>query len=388
MSAASSGLRCSPVRRTLALIAPLVVTLLLATATSLTALPRFSLLTGTRCSACHFNPQGSGLRTDLGWSTMNRVGLFDPDSIGLGFLSPGETNSFWDGLMTLGFDVRMQVAKLGRPPNDRRRFIPMQVAPSIALAPFEGLTIYGTYNAGPTRYPGQTSFDAAVQYQPDVTLPTLKVGYIQPSIGLRHDDHTNFIRRDAALGRVIIPPNYNELGGELDYEGLNWATINVGAFSGHNLALADISVDATSPSLTGRIVLLPQLLDEGINGMAGGSILLNGDFRMINAFAGFGLADKASIYGEGMYRTNGDGQITRNLMIQGSYELAQWLSVNWRYEWALSENVFTGPFYADAFVIGTEFFLLPGLEIRPEYRYFKSDSYMLAQYTLQLHAFY
>src|SRR5687768_5440363 len=40
------------------------------------ALPRFSLVSGTRCSACHFTPHGGGIRTELGWSMMNEVGAF------------------------------------------------------------------------------------------------------------------------------------------------------------------------------------------------------------------------------------------------------------------------------------------------------------------------
>src|SRR5687768_14808585 len=40
------------------------------------AIPRFSLISGTRCSACHFNPQGGGLRTELGWESMNEVGAW------------------------------------------------------------------------------------------------------------------------------------------------------------------------------------------------------------------------------------------------------------------------------------------------------------------------
>jgi hypothetical protein len=366
-------------------------TMTLAGTGRLTALPRFSLLTGTRCSACHFNPQGSGIRNELGWSTMNRVGLISPESVGLDSLfASDETNSYFDGLVTFGLDTRFQIAKLGRPPDAKRKFIPMQVAPSIAVAPFEWLTGYATYNFGTARYPGQTNFDAALLVQPSITAPALRLGYMQPSIGIRHDDHTMFVRRDAAgLGTPLIPPNYNELGAEINYEGLRWLTVNAGAYSSHNIAgKTELLIDSTKPMFLGRVVLWPQLLDEGLNGMVGGSFFGNQDFRMLNGFAGIGLADKATVYGEGSFFKNADGKIIRNMMIQSTYQLAQWMNLEWRYEWGLSEHPSTGPFYAHSFVIGSEFFLFPYIELRPEYRYTETSDYTLGQYTLQIHAFY
>lgn len=354
------------------------------------ALPRFSLLTGTRCSACHFNPQGSGIRNELGWSTMNQVGALQPADIGLEALYEAETNTLWDGLVTVGLDARLQMAKLGRTSDAPRKIIPMQLAPSVAITPFEELAIYGTYNAGPTRYVAQTNYEFAVQYQPEVTLPSIRAGYIQPSFGVRHDDHTMFMRRDAAdLGVPVIPPNYNDWGAEINYEGQRWLTVNVGAFSARSLSKkVELAIDSTQPLYLARVMLWPQLLDEGLNGMVGGSFFGNQEFSMMNAFVGIGIADKATIYGEGMYTRTSENRIIRNLMVQGSYQLAQWLALEWRYEWGLTEHVSTGPFYANSFVIGTQFFPLPYLEIRPEYRYFEDDEYGMGQYTLQFHAFY
>jgi hypothetical protein len=64
------------------------------------------------------------------------------------------------------------------------------------------------------------------------------------------------------------------------------------------------------------------------------------------------------------------------------------MNLEWRYEWGLSEHPSTGPFYAHSFVIGSEFFLFPYIELRPEYRYTETSDYTLGQYTLQIHAFY
>jgi hypothetical protein len=353
------------------------------------ALPRFALLTGTRCSACHFNPQGSSIRTELGWSTMNETGAVKPEEIGLGALYGAESNSFFDGLLTLGLDTRIQVAKLGRPPNDKRKIIPMQVAPSIALAPLDELTIYGTYNAGPLRYPGQTAFDAAIQYQPGITSPSIRIGHIQPSIGLRYDDHTTFLRKDAAgTGAPVIAPNYNEWGAEVVYEGQRWLSLNAGIFAAHNLSRAEPTVDSTKPSYGVRVMLWPQWLDEGINGEAGASAYVNGDFSMVNIFAGIGLADQATLQGEFMTTRNASDRTINNFTIMASYQPIAWLSLDGRYEHGNTETPGLGASQADAFVVGAEFFPIPYVELRPEYRYFNSDEYILGQYSLQLHLFY
>src|SRR5437763_12695928 len=114
-------------KRDWTLIVITTICLLILEAGMLHALPRFSLLTGTRCSACHFNPQGSGIRTELGWSYMNQTGAIsvapgELDSNGVatsaGFfpaLYGAQSNSYWDGILTIGLDVRLQIAKIGAP---------------------------------------------------------------------------------------------------------------------------------------------------------------------------------------------------------------------------------------------------------------------------------
>ncbi|MBS1911645.1 MAG: hypothetical protein JST22_06645 [Bacteroidetes bacterium] len=375
-----------PVLRTVALC---TVAALLCSASVSTALPRFALLTGTRCSACHYNPQGSSIRTDLGYSTMNEVGAFNVDSLGLPWLRANESNTYWNGLVSFGLETRFEVAKLGRPPNDVRMVIPMQLTPTIAINPLDGLTLYGAYNAGPLRYPGQTAFDAVVQYQPSMEAPMLRAGYIQPSIGLRYDDHTIFIRRDVASSAApIIAPNYNEVGAELTYEGQQWLTVNLGAFSARNLSQADPTVDSKQLSYLARVMLWPRLLEEGVNGEVGASIYGNGRFRMLNVFAGAGLNDRASLQGEMMVTSNADNRTIRNYSVMGSYQLYPWLTLNGRYEHGTTENPARPIATAQGFVVGAEFFPIPLVELRPEYRYVITDAYILGQYTLQLHVFY
>jgi hypothetical protein len=381
-------------------------------ASSASATPRLALLSGTRCSACHVNPQGSGLRTDLGFSSMNEVGLFKWSSPAEGeeeLMAAAPTNLMANGLIMPGVDIRVQQVKLST--TGKPALIPMQLSPYLAVLPTKELTLYGNYNIasalyrmrkGNSTYPGQTDWEAAVQYQPSIDLPSIRVGMIQPSIGIRHDDHTVFVRREAALNGInLIPPYYHDIGAEIIYEGMKWLTVNAGLYNAYNLSQTDLSIgpidknfDFAKPSFLGRVKLWPQLLDEGINGQLGASIFTNGEMRMVNVFAGFGLADKATFLIEGVHARNAADRIVRNFSVMGSYQLRSWLSAHWRYEWGQTE-LYPGVdlSHANAFILGAEFFPFPMVEIRPEYRYFERNPFSEArehsgQYTVQLHLFY
>jgi hypothetical protein len=446
------------------------------------ATPRLALLSGTRCSACHFTPHGGGIRTELGWGAMNEVGawrwpwqpkkalgtgddagedLFGapsttppsdgeaaPDTTGApendvpGGGAPDEatsdtagqsssdataapaetelaatgeeetapTNALLDGLITPGVDMRFQVAKIGRPPNDVRMFLPMQTQVNLALAPAPWIALYGGYNYAVVEhsYAGQSSWEATAQFQPGVTLPILRVGYMQPSIGIRHDDHTTFTRREVA-GRAthpLVPPGYAELGAEVTYEGIHWLTLNAGIFGSKNLADVEPSIgevtsytDFSKPSVLGRVMLWPQDLDLGFNGELGASYFANGDFRMVNIFGGLGVADRSTILVEGLIADFPDAHRVRNVSIMGSYQLFAWLSLDWRYEWAQTEDTSANNgrgelAHAHQAVFGFEFFPLPYIEIRPEYRFYETEpfaefgGYLQGQYAVQLHLFY
>jgi len=383
------SLRCVASRPFIRASGLLVIVVTLAT-THASAVPRFALLTGTRCSGCHVNIQGGGPRNELGWSAMNMVGAVSYEDIGLDFMS-AETNQLADGLYSLGLDVRLQMAKLGRPPDDKRKLIPMQVAPSATVTPIEWLTMYGQYNAGPLRYPGQTAFEAAAIVQPDFLLPSLKLGHFQPTIGLRWDDHTLFVRRDqAGEGGPIIAPNYAEYGAELSYEGTALISATAGVFTSNNLSRAQRGTDSTKPAFAVRLMLWPQMLEQGINGNIGASVLVNDRFTMVNAFGGVGISDLAGIAGEAVIVRNGSDLRLRNVTVNAYWQLWPWLTAEGRVErgeaWPGGGEASART--ATSFVAGLEFFPLPYVELRPEYRYVDTFEYTLAQYALQLHLFY
>jgi hypothetical protein len=401
--------------RNLKVTATLVFGLLLAEPCQ--AIPLFSLMTGTRCSVCHFDPHGGGLRTELGWEMMNKTGLFQwPGTAASDTASISPTNSIFNGLFVPGGDVRLQLVRVSQ--TNQELLIPMQISTSLAFVPNQQVSLstnvnlasiyvrslksqtdlFGTTNG---LYPGETDYDLTLQYQPDITLPSIRVGMIEPSFGILQDDHTAFTSMDAYNNITLIPPYYNEVGGELTYEGVKWLTVNAGVFNARNLSLIDPTVgtitsnfDFQHPTVSGRVILWPQLLEQGLNGEFGGSVLVNGSFKMFDGFGGIGLADKATFFLEGLYAKDAADKIIRNFSILGTLQLMPWLIWEWRYDWGMTE-VYPGQSlgYATAFLAGFEFFPLPYVEIRPEYRVtdltpFYGTGTHTGQWTAQVHFFY
>ncbi|HEX5316928.1 MAG TPA: hypothetical protein VFX22_09795, partial [Candidatus Kapabacteria bacterium] len=106
------GFRVSGVSDRIAACVLIVVSVLLPLflTTQCKAIPRFSLLTGTRCSACHFDPQGSGIRTELGWEMMSQTGMLlwgGMDTSGI-----PATNMLYHGTVVPGGDARFQLVRL------------------------------------------------------------------------------------------------------------------------------------------------------------------------------------------------------------------------------------------------------------------------------------
>ena len=76
------------------------------------AIPQFSALTGNRCSNCHVNTSGGGIRNDLGWYSWYDVGIIPRDAAALKWAYDADSsNQFFDGTLTLGMDLRAQSAR-------------------------------------------------------------------------------------------------------------------------------------------------------------------------------------------------------------------------------------------------------------------------------------
>ena len=378
------------------------------------AVPRMSLTAGTPCSACHLNGSGGGGRTELGWSAMSTVGAITYDKMGLGALHNLKHNGFGEGTVQLGADIRLQVAKFGRPvveiPADgqpvvvapERRIIPMQTQAYLGVYAADWLKLYGSYAAGASTgpgnwcdatFPGQSCFAASASIQPGYTAPVIKLGHFRPAIGIRHDDHTMLQLADASQPRQpTIAPNYADTGAEMTYSPNYWFQTSVGGFWARNLgeAIADeATLDPNSPAVLGRVVLQPRLDEYKLTSWLGTSVYWAGLYRLESYFLGLGRLDRGSLFFEVSRSDRGQEADwkTLNSMAMVSVQVREWLVLNTRAERATTSRQ-GEEFTAHSLVVGTEFFPIPYLELRPEYRLTQTDDYILGQYTLQIHMFF
>ncbi len=393
----------------------LVLLFLMSSTSNLSALPQMSLLSGNRCSSCHVNQQGGGTRNDLGWYAYRDVSAFQParglmeDMWGI-----QDTLREWIGAKSnIGFDMRFQYIR-SRNPDAQASFFPMQfsIYGHHQFTPW--MAIEGAYNVGPLRYQGQQSWSGSILVQPNKDLPQIRIGMFQPTIGIKNDDHTTLNRQIAAdwltddiltpySQMTLIAPYFASPGIELGYESLHWLSIHAGVFSNTTLNQNAVTYDTSgSLAFSSRIMFWPRFLENSVNTYIGASILLNGDMSITQLMLGFGLTDRLSLSMEStLSNTSHDRSVeprnftfrpseSRSVSAELLYQIEPWLLPYVRSEYAeLKQNANAESIIIRQFVIGAQVFLLPNVEIRPEYRIF--DTYrpgMIGRWGAQLHLYY
>lgn len=367
--------------------------------------PHYTMLTANRCINCHYDGNGSGIRNDLGWYSQNSNSLINPKSIGIkGLYDLLESNDIYKDKVSVGFDTRIQSAKLGGPRGAERETFLMQATPYLRIQPYKWLNIYGKYNFSDKTYPGQSNYGYEIKIQPNWKYPYLRAGFIQPNIGQRYDDHTTMIKNATGLfwSSPMIPPDYHEYGFEIGYESLKWLGVYAGIYSSDNLS--DISFLgnqgqqfylADSDELSGNIKIKvnKSFLRNTYNIELGNSYYFNNYFNLYNIYLNLGWTDKLALLSEVSVSNRNNFQDTDNYLAELSYKLLNPLILYFRYENAntvITNSDENSSFKAQQAVIGASVILLPYIEIRPEYRIFDRSNYpdYSAQYAVQLHLFY
>lgn len=385
-----------------------VVALVCISSTGAFAIPQFSALTGNRCVNCHVSPTGGGLRNELGWYSWYDVSMVPRKSSLISWAYPeDESNQFFDGLLTVGMDVRVQNTRQFLEGSSRATF-PMQASLYAAVTPVKAVTVEGTFNLAALRisdvtrntYPGQRMGSASVLFQPDASLPLIHAGLFRPSIGMRYDDHTMapFSWANTSLRQTYLAPDWSEFGAELNYESLKWLSVQAGVFGSEALSRLRVNngqssqsvIQGNSPTLTARAVVWPRAFNDMLNMWFGGSMLMNGDFRMTSAFAGIGLSDHISLMLDYTTTELDDAIRTSNFMAELGYQVYSPLYVYGRYErYTTDQELAPGTIVANAAVFGAQIFVLPYVELRPEYRIWDTWKEGTAnRWNLQLHLFY
>ncbi len=386
-------------------------------APSVSATPYLALHAGTPCATCHVNLQGGGGRTDIGFGAGLYNGAALYDQIGFNWLAYRETNDIVPGIVSFGYDVRAQSARIGAPEISlvdgevdaalpQRRIFLMQLQPYLTIEPHETITLYATYSADRDTFQegeacsepfsGQSCYEAMAIVHPHRKSPEFRLGVLQPNIGIRHDDHTMYIRGDASRARApVIAPNYADVGGDVNWTALNWLRVEAGAYWARKLSEAvgdEAVVGENDVAWNARIAFSPVFGRSRVwrfATLAGASVFGAGEFRMENVFAGIGLMNRASVLLEAslLHYGGSDAPSARNLAAVFHVQAFPWLIAHGRVEQGHAER---GGAAVDnlALVGGFRVFPLPLIEIRPEYRHTWTDTYRTGQYTFQFRTFF
>jgi|DewCreStandDraft_4_1066084.scaffolds.fasta_scaffold00378_78 hypothetical protein len=368
------------------------------------ATPEFSLWTGNRCSACHINPQGGGMRNDFGWKFGNDASFFSFKDIGLNpiaeYIDKGD-NSFFNGLLSIGTDFRYQSFRSHKTENATRRYFPMQASLYLSSTPLKWLTLQGQYNIGPLIFPAQKDWSASLILKPIDELPSLRVGFFQPAFGLRDCDMTSLDRRVASTDGTasLIPPDYAELALELNYESLDWLSVALGIADSRSLSEISLYGEQLSivavkdnPTFTGRLVIFPKLLEDFLpESYLGSSLLINGDFLIINSFIGVALFDDLQL----IFRYSGSNKYfirkTDNFIAGLTYSPYKGIFLGVKGEYGITKHILTDETYifkTYQIVANAKIFILPFVEFIPEYRYIDCEEYRSTRWAVQLHLYY
>jgi hypothetical protein len=402
---------------------------LLLVAIHLNSRPQYSLLQsfGTDCSNCHFNVQGGGVRTPGGWMSRNSITMIPADFMNDLFT----TDSWWDDKIVVGLDSRMQIAKWPAPGQGTEvpigtteyQFMAMQLTPYLTFQPLSWLALEAQYNIAydlyeDKRFIAQQPFAASLYIMPGENLPQLRIGYFQPTMSMKWDDHTLLGHQFyGAKGRFpVIPIDYAELGAQIDYEvyfdGFGGLSMSGGGFSANNMAqyttmqLKDPDyaslpindtlykmvsvVDSNTVSLVGRIMFSPEI-NWDFTTFVGATGFLNGDYYIANVFLGFGMADKFSFLLEYTDSEKDNARRAISWLGEFTYQIHEAFLPYIRAERQLTREV-TEPAanYTNQFILGAHVFIFPYVDLVPEYRIVDRewiDGYH-ASFAFQIHIWY
>jgi hypothetical protein len=390
----------------------------------LTSRPQYSIIQsfGTNCSACHFNVQGGGSRIASGWASRNTISLLPADWMSEIFTA----NSWMDDKITFGLDARPQLAKWPAAGQGTEvpvgtteyNFMLMQLTPYLIISPFSWLSFEGQYNVSynlytDKRYVGQHPFAASAIFKVSSDLPQLRVGYFQPTMENKWDDHTLLSHQFYGKSRsVVVPDDYAELGAQLDYEGIPWLSASLGAFTSNNLAQYSVKtyldesmrskpvddsefksiklVDSNSISIVGRAFVSPNL-GAGLTSYIGGTMFYNNDYYISNLFLGIGISDKFAFLAEFTDANKKDSRRAITYLGEFTYNLTESFLPYLRFERQLTREVTEkNPYYTNQVVLGAHVYVLPYVDLLPEWRIVDKEHIegYHSSFAVQLHLWY
>ncbi|MCX6155035.1 MAG: hypothetical protein NT007_12855 [Candidatus Kapabacteria bacterium] len=383
--------------------------------------PQYTLLSGNRCINCHFNVQGGALRNDLGWYSASDESLIKPEWIGLdSVFGAFKGNTLFNKKVFLGFDTRFiynNNAYLVKYMGDQVKMFPMELTLYGGIKATDWLSANFGFNSSYFLQGSmyslnlKQSWSASVEMQPDKEYPQLRMGYFQPSTGIRYEDHTNLVRqfiipsKGMINRRPMVPIDYADWGAEINYYSEKWLQLTAGVHRSNNFAFQNGSIrfkqgssfkyldiiDSSKMAFLVKGVINEKLPDYKLNGMIGASLFSISDFWMANSFYGIGYGGIVSLLTEVCTSYKKDVQKTTNYALDLNIEASEGLVGIIGYQKGNTQIFGNAPLTADyaQWIFGVKAYLLPYIEFRPEYRLIKpGDMDSFSHYVLQFHIFY
>ena len=257
------------------------------------ALPRFSLMTGQPCMACHINPTGGAMRNSYGTNMVSRddLPMWKNDSF--------DISTQFTRNISFGADTRAQVLSANSlydysatPPGPGAggtAFQPMQASICLNVDLTDKISAY-VKNDFITN--GGFEFWGIARILPNNGY--IKAGAFQPAIGLRVDDHTSFTRdgdytQDGKYWGFGIYPNSKDVGLEVGEYFDNFfisASVTNGEFPYGNVGAVTAAPNFTpSKVVTGRLEY-ENLITDDIGIMLGASGFVNDSMNIYGGFGG------------------------------------------------------------------------------------------------------
>lgn len=161
--------------------------------------PELSIWTGNKCSKCHINPQGGGIRTEFGWKFLRDAShlpigkeeiqkiyeLFDKSQYWSNLSLGDSSENYVSWKFAFGLDFRFQSIRSHKTELARRRYFPMESGLYFLIQPSENFNFNAQYNIGPKVFQGQDNWMASFNIKIIDFLPEIQFGKFQPSFGLR-----------------------------------------------------------------------------------------------------------------------------------------------------------------------------------------------------------
>lgn len=355
------------------------------------SLPRFALWQKDNCSSCHINPTGGGMRNEdglnFGKNVLSMISPRDSDFL----MSPKISEN-----ISLGFDYRTQYIYSGE--RKRSDFQDMTGSAYLNVAASAKIDVSARYDFVHQIW---EAF-AVARILPNNSY--IKVGTFVPNFGIKHDDHTAYIRggdygllfSKGTIQGLIYNPLYMETGIEVG------ANLSDELFISGSVGKSKAnSIFSTDPTWTSRVEFTPSI--EDINLLVGGSFASTKNkifdsqtgvisvlpTQLYGGFAGIGI-NRFTLMGEYDIAKDylGNGIKSNAMMIEAAYQLFTGLEAVVRYDKFDPDNSTANDSFSHL-IFGLEFFPYSFIELRPQFRINKHETNGEANsFVLQFHFWY